>query len=119
MPRVQVKVTKKDITNGVLGYGEQCPIALALKRVGFQEQTVDQDLIAYDFNYYSVVDDAYDVALVGAISTPHKAVKFIERFDNYEPVDPFEFVLRVPKAIAKFLKKSAIVKPSVKAKKKK
>lgn len=76
MPKkIKITVTKQDIKNGVPGDGENCPIALAFKRVLGDSPNINNcnDMTVHDFfdtlHYY-----------LG----PEKVTKFINQFDETE-----------------------------------
>ena len=81
--RTLIKVTKEDIANGCPESTNNCPIARAILRqvktdwvsVGYCIKVVDQD--AQHLKY----------------KCPRSAKRFINRFDNGEPVKPFNFYL--------------------------
>lgn len=83
MKRFKVSVTQKHITAGERGCPKTCPIALAL-----QEQ-LPSFLEVEDVEVYN------DHAQFGGfhITLPTRAERFVDRFDAFAPVKPFEFFL--------------------------
>ena len=71
-----VKVTKKHIKNGKRGSSISCPIALALRGMSFKGCIVNSE----DWDFKDKI-----------ASLPRNARKFIEDFDEKEPVSPFSF----------------------------
>ncbi len=77
-----VTVKHEDITNGIPRSCNDCPIALALRRL-FPEAAVH---VAY---HRIAIDD-------GRTVTPDIVRKFVKDFDRGRPVEPFEFPLPEP-----------------------
>jgi len=84
--RIEVSVTEEDIRNGFTNNCRYCPIANALRRMGYDPRV-----------------DGLDIVLIGegskdvCVSTPDVANEFIKRFDDMEPVKPFTFELEIPR----------------------
>lgn len=107
--KIKIDVTKKDISNGVVGDGAFCPIAQAFNRVFNKVDYINVDGETTDITLYGkgdpefgpVEDDQYFY-----IKLPSKAGKFVEKFDNDETVAPFSFNVSLTK------KDAAVLKPA-------
>jgi len=77
--KLKVNVTRDDIKRGVRENIHLCPIARALRRLGFSKISVDQ-------NGIEIRNKVFDI--------PPKASRFINDFDFEELVKPFSFVMR-------------------------
>jgi hypothetical protein len=82
---MKIKVTQKDIDKGSKGSCYECPIAHAFKRevknkirYAFAVNADSIDLVTKDYRRY-------------IYALPKEAKKFIQRFDNDQPVKPFTF----------------------------
>lgn len=73
-----VKVTKQDIKEGVAESLHLCPIAKALRRIGFERISVDSDSIQIGRR-----KNVYEL--------PWEATQFIEDFDNGINVKSIKF----------------------------
>ena len=81
---MKIKVTKKDIKNGLPCSDSSCPIALAVRRTLKHREIV-------------TVDSLY-VGINGKYSRLSKrAIRFVEKFDSNEIVKPFEFNIKLKK----------------------
>lgn len=78
---MKITVTAEDIEKGKPAAAEQCALALACRRAGLVNASVDNDTI--DF-------------WLGSAQLPASAQLFIEMFDGGLEVEPFEFELEVP-----------------------
>ncbi len=77
-----IEVTKQDIKVGVRGNCFECPVALALTRV-----------------FGTGVQVYPEISLPGinpVIRMPDAVRKFVRRFDQKEPVQPFTFEIETP-----------------------
>jgi len=72
--RLRISVTQEDIDKGT-SRSAYCPVALAVKRLGYKDVHVLGEIRADDFRF----------------SVPLLAAKFIDRFDEGKPVYPFTF----------------------------
>lgn len=79
MRQVKVDVTADDISRGERNNTFNCPIAMALKRLGVEHPIVNR---GYWFDSWAVL---YPSRL------PVEARRFIEAFDQGRPVEPFSF----------------------------
>jgi len=83
--RIQrVRVTAKDIREGVPGDAERCPVACALRRAGFDDAAVGATQYVtrrWGFQFYYITPEAVRV--------------FLTRFDNQQPVTPLSFSMMV------------------------
>jgi len=86
--RIKVSVTKGDIAKGKRDYPRLCPIARAMKRLGFKRVAVYQGFVQWPFRRTSP-------AMLRADLTS-TALRFLNDFDCKHPVKPFSFYLRVP-----------------------
>ncbi len=77
-----VEVTQEDIKRGAPRSERACPIALALRRAGFEDVEVMPDLVLADGRTSGRV-----------YSLPRSAQRFIHRLDWGDPVKPFRFRL--------------------------
>lgn len=73
-----IKVTEECIDSGIRGNPQSCPIARALKDIFIEDYGVTNDYIRIYGKYCAV--------------TP-EVISFVNDFDNYKKVQPFEFVL--------------------------
>lgn len=90
MPVVTIKVTRNYIHRGNHKKCYTCPVALAIRKVGVAHVEVNEDdVILRD------ADDRRDFRRL----LPKKVKKFIERFDAFLDVKPFEFKLNIPKKV--------------------
>lgn len=87
---MKIKVTEKHIGEGLAGNAKHCPIALAgleaiegatRVRVGFS--TMNVQIKGSDRQKF--------------LDLPYEAKTFVRRFDNGDPVKPFEFEIEVAK----------------------
>lgn len=76
-----IKVTAKDIKEGVAGNCSLCPVALALKRAS------GQDLVKAGSMYIEVGNNSFQ--------TPPEASRFMFRFDTRLSPLPFTFELDI------------------------
>lgn len=91
MEYLTVAVTKEDIDQGVPGDPCQCPLARALNRaLDYAEGTVDVDANEYWLGPQAKEPRPYRL--------PAAASAFVLAFDSDEPVAPFSFKIRKPKA---------------------
>lgn len=74
--RITVRVTALDIKYGQRGKAFRCPIALALKDMGYNNPAVGTDVIIPDIDTFGLPKNAQD---------------FIKNFDKGLPVKPFTF----------------------------
>lgn len=77
-----IKVTKEHIQKGKRGLTTSCPVAYALKEVGFTKVTVGWNYLNYDNLYTRVYT-----------KTPRRVVAFINKFDQGKEVKSFKFEL--------------------------
>ena len=82
MKYLTVHVTQEDIDKGVPMEGQSCPLALATRRTGFSEALVGID-------HWSPDEDSWPVRL------SRHAERFVDLFDNGDPVEPATFRLRL------------------------
>lgn len=92
---MKITVTQEDIREGARANCLKCPIALALERAL-------KPLLELDIWYrVQVNEDNVEITNTGAESgrfaalLPEEAEEFIRRFDNRQPVEPFEFELNL------------------------
>jgi hypothetical protein len=79
---VKIKVTAEDIATGVRCDSDLCAVAQAIYRqTRAGTASVGSDWIAVDSRSYE---------------TPFEVAQFIDKFDDQEPVEPFEFELDLP-----------------------
>lgn len=74
---IKVKVTKQHIKNGKQDNVHFCPIALAVRALGYKRVTVDSDNI---------------ITRNACFSMPYEASDFVFDFDEFRPVKPFTFI---------------------------
>lgn len=82
---LNIKVTKKDIQNGTPGSGENCPIGLAVQRLGFKEDQIEvsDDSVTITYNVYGEdVSVMYNNEFIG---------DFVQAFDATEDDEDAEF----------------------------
>ena len=80
--KLHITVTQKNIDEGVRENGQGCPIALALHDLGYPYVEVTPDGIRWDADCEEMTANSV---------LPDAASWFISRFDNNDPVEPFEF----------------------------
>jgi len=80
----KIKVTKADIKNGKPGDANYCPIALALRR---ELQLGDH------VNAVSVCGEEISIGKTDYLLSP-KADRFVEKFDDEEPVRPITVTIK-------------------------
>ena len=78
---MKVLVRRKHIREGNPNDAKRCPIALALREMGFSDPAVNHQDIEFSRQLKAEL--------------PGVAQKFIMKFDNFEKVKPFSFLLRV------------------------
>ena len=78
---MKIQVTQQHIDAGLKGSCTKDPIALALKDAGVEDPWVSPVRITFGMNRKN------------GVPTPPEVLAFIRAFDNYEPVQPFEFEL--------------------------
>ena len=81
MKTIEVEVTERNIKQGLLGMEEYCPVALAIKRVTRLRNV---------FVGGGVIETEK-----WSVKMPVKVRKFIGRFDDEKPVQPFKFTLKI------------------------
>ena len=84
---LHVQVTSEHIKNGKKSTLISCPIALAVKQLGYKEVFVTPFGMA-------CIDPSTDSTL--RVELPEVARKFIRSFDADQDVTPIEFYLQVP-----------------------
>jgi len=82
--RILVKITQNDIDRGARYVADCCPIALALRRMGFTAINVWTDRASF-------LDPQADEFLFR--SFPQEAIEFVQFFDNKKSVKPTKFHL--------------------------
>lgn len=80
MTKLTVRVTQVDIDKGKPHNACRCPVALAIKRLGYGSSVGRKEIYIHN--------------VMVLISTPIKAAKFITAFDNGQPVKPFQFTIK-------------------------
>jgi hypothetical protein len=90
MNRVKIRVTQDDIDKGIQSNCVECPVARALNRAGIK------GLVASSFVSVVSVNDGPAGFFA---ELPRSANRFIERFDNYREVKPFNFFLNMPDGV--------------------
>jgi hypothetical protein len=78
---IRIEVTAEDIATGKMMHGDECPVALALRR-----ETGVKWLVGSHYTVHP--DDGYKVDL------PPIATDFVYSFDRELPVEPFSFEWR-------------------------
>ena len=87
---IRVSVTQEDIDAGVACDCEKCPIARAMRALGYNA-TVDDDIV-YIWNE----ELRWEGKKLLWRRLPEVAVRFVAAFDGGQVVEPFEFELVVP-----------------------
>lgn len=85
---VRIEVSQEDITRGIPGECDACPIALAAARAGLERPRIFSDRMHFGPQTESGVRPRLDL--------PKIAQAFIFDFDEEEPVSPFAFDLELP-----------------------
>jgi len=93
--RKTINVSKTDIKKGVAGACSSCPVALAISRVLGRPVRVS---IGGNPSHYFRFDDSE--SMTPKFPLPPKVRKFIDAFDQGEPVEPFGFTLFYTEAAA-------------------
>lgn len=81
--RLNVYVTADDIERGIKASAHFCPVARAVERAIGRTVSITHAAIYFGIEFIRV-------------ETPLKVIRFINRFDNGEPVMPMRFSLDVP-----------------------
>lgn len=104
---MKVKVNWLNIKKGKPGNAAACPIANALlgKLKNAKRVNVEVGGDTADISFASK-DGQVEISISAPL--PPKAQQFIEKFDNREQVEPFEFDLKIPKDVKTVL--GALVK---------
>jgi|SRR5581483_2761813 len=89
--KFKVVVTQEDIDKGKVGNGSYCPIARACGRILNLKPSEQINVDISGGGYYSITLDGVTYFL----SAPKKADDFIVKFDEKQPVKPFEFMFKV------------------------
>jgi hypothetical protein len=90
---MKIEVIQKDIDKGVRSSFYCCPIAFAFKRAV-------KNNTRYGFFYIGSIHIVHCLdGKWNRYELPKKAQKFIKRFDDSKPVEPFSFELKKVKAI--------------------
>ena len=84
--KYKIKVTTKNIEDGIPHSGEYCPIALAI-----QDHKSLKEKLKGTYVYTWKIEGPNI-----KVSIPKKAKNFINKFDNGCKVKPFEFFVDVP-----------------------
>lgn len=79
--KIRVEVTEADIAAGLPDACFSCPIALALKRLGYERPSVDGVAIELD--------------TLTTVPSPDVVNDFVIAFDKGDKVEPFAFELEV------------------------
>ena len=82
---MKITVTQENIDKGVRGEIGYCPIALAIKALGYEHVCVDDESV----DARREEDDPYADAFLSYL--PTKATSFIHAFDEGRKVAPFTF----------------------------
>lgn len=83
MKRFKVSVTQKHIKAGKRGEPKSCPLALALQEQLPSFMEIEEVKVFNDHAEFG----GYHITL------PTRAERFVDRFDAFEAVKPFEFFL--------------------------
>lgn len=83
MRTIRVNVTQRDIDRGEACDSGTCPVARAVLRVK-------------GVSFVAVAGEDISINTRRCLLLPKKVSKFIERFDDGQPVKPFTFVLVLP-----------------------
>lgn len=84
-PPVVVRVTARDIEEGLCARADRCPVARAARRAFGCEVVAGSDFI-----------HRVQPWKAWCYRTPPEAAEAIRRFDAGEPIEPFDFVLAEP-----------------------
>ena len=84
----RVDVTQDDIDHGCEQVPNRCPIALALKRMGYKNVSVVSHAVRWATKYLDPGSPVYAVRKL-----PDEAAKFVQDFDLDREVKPFSFWL--------------------------
>ena len=90
-----IKITQKDINNGLRKHCAYCPIGLALMRE-FGIKQDDEQIVQVGTIWMYVFPDRKTYTggpILAKARTPNKAINFILRFDQKKPVKPFQFTV--------------------------
>ena len=81
-----VEVTRKDIDLGIAKSRHACPVALAVRRATKTPRS--------EFEQVSVTREGVCHGFVKFTRASRRLRRFIKRFDDQKPVEPFKFRLR-------------------------
>lgn len=107
--KIKIDVTKKDISNGIVGDGTFCPISQAFNRVFNKVDFINIDGETAEITLYGNNDPEFGVEEDDqefSLKLPSKAGEFVYKFDNHETVTPFSFNVSLTK------KDAAVLKPA-------
>ena len=83
---MKIKVTQEDIDKGIRHSPGSCPVARAINR----QSEKDNASVGLSCIYF------YNIGGFSETPTPLDAALFINKFDQRQPVKPFEFELEFP-----------------------
>ncbi len=87
---MQICVTQKHIDDGCRAECKHCPIALAINEKLKKRYRVNIGRITFSIEpSHTLTHSSYKFS--------HRTRKFINDFDNYRPVQPFNFNAAIPK----------------------
>jgi hypothetical protein len=86
--RIRVKLTQEDIDDGIPTDAEACPIATFILRHLCQQTIAPTVRVRY-----RTATIVYRSGMMMEAELPRKATRFIDRFDDGDPVDPINFNL--------------------------
>jgi hypothetical protein len=87
MKKIKVQVKKKHIKKGRRCLGDRCPVALALEEAAGKPIGVSVE----DF-YISIYRGKNKANIFRETKSPRSAYRFVKKFDNYKPIEPFNFL---------------------------
>lgn len=97
--KLKIHVTADDIAKGQRNHSLRCPIARALKRAATDASGRPDLRVRVNWLSVSIreplADNAWADEILVAQPTPRLARRFVNKFDNAEPVKPFTFSLEV------------------------
>lgn len=85
MPRVRIEVTENDIRHGIRGSVNHCPVALAVRREGYDASVG-----------VSLVSIYQGSRVVAHAELPPEVRRWVRDYDWKQPVGPISFDLELP-----------------------
>lgn len=91
--RVRFEVTERDIKKGRISDGDNCPVAIAVRR------SIKPSCFENVGSEALHLSDGGDFREGFEIDLPKNVVKRIEKFDSRDGMSPFAFTMRLPQEV--------------------